>query len=317
MTQAEASCAADGEASPPAASRRPLPVRLGDLTLWRAERRLVRIGLALGDVLARHVPALPPLAAGDDGYEIRSLPARCPLPEEARRMLVLERQRYPRHFIRLEGGFPAYMDGFSAKTRQTLRRKRRRWAEAAGGLDVRVYRTEAETRVFYELARALSARTYQERLLSAGLPSGPEALARMLARAAQDRSRAYILFHRGVPASYLYLPVENGCVLYAHLGYDPAFADLSPGTVLQLEALERLFAEARFAFFDFTEGDGAHKRLFGREQVECVDLLLLRPSLRNRALAVSLAGLEAAVRAVSRLAEAVGVKARLRRLIRR
>lgn len=186
-----------------------------------------------------------------------------------------------------------------------------------GGLDVRVYRTEAESRVFYDLARGLSARTYQERPLGAGLPSGPEALARMLARAAQDRSRAYILFHGEVPASYLYLPVEDGCVLYAHLGYDPAFADLSPGTVLQLEALERLFAEARFAFFDFTEGDGAHKRLFGREAVECVDLLLLRRTVRNRALAVSLAGLEAAVRAVSRLAEAAGVKARLRRLVRR
>ena len=66
-------------------------------------------------------------------------------------------------------------------------------------------------------------------------------------------------------------------VIYAHVGHDPAFNDLSPGAVLQLEAMRDLFDEGGFARFDFTEGEGQHKRQFATGGVACVDLLLLRP----------------------------------------
>ena len=39
-------------------------------------------------------------------------------------------------------------------------------------------------------------------------------------------------------------------------------------------------AEGASAWFDFTEGEGQHKRQFATGGVDCVDLLLLRPRLR-------------------------------------
>ena len=46
--------------------------------------------------------------------------------------------------------------------------------------------------------------------------------------------------------------VREGIVDYAYLGYDPDYLHLSVGTVLQWLALDSLFAERRFRFFDFT-----------------------------------------------------------------
>ena len=68
--------------------------------------------------------------------------------------------------------------------------------------------------------------------------------------------RAFLLFLAGEPVAYLYLPVSGRTLIYAYLGYDAEHAHLSPGTVLQMAALENLFAEKRFAYFDFTEGEG-------------------------------------------------------------
>jgi CelD/BcsL family acetyltransferase involved in cellulose biosynthesis len=278
---------------------------------------MVRVGFDLDTVIEQCLPVLPP--GSGDGYDLRSLPVALVATMTSRygRFLRLERQRYPRHFIRFGGSFQDYLAGFSAKTRSTLQRKRRRWIEAAGGMELREYHRPEDAEAFHRLAGALSARTYQSRLLDAGLPTGPAALAEFRRRAEAGAVRAYILFHQGEPASYLHLPVDNGCVVYAHLGYEPVFAPLSAGTVLQLEALERLFAEPALRLFDFTEGDGAHKRLFANGQVDCVDLLLLEPSWRNRLLAGALGGFDRMIERGSMLATRHGLKPAVRRWLRR
>jgi hypothetical protein len=74
----------------------------------------------------------------------------------------------------------------------------------------------------------VSALTYQERLLDAGLPAGPEALERMRALARRDQMRGWLLFVDARPISYLYAPAEGDTLIYAFLGYDPEFAELSP-----------------------------------------------------------------------------------------
>jgi len=104
--------------------------------------------------------------------------------------------------------------------------------------------------------------------------------------------RAFLLFSEGRPVAYLYLPAAGATLIYAYLGYDPAFEDLSPGTVLQLEALKLLMAEGRFARLDFTEGDGQHKRLFATGGIPCVNVLLLSPGLVNRACIAALDGFD-------------------------
>jgi CelD/BcsL family acetyltransferase involved in cellulose biosynthesis len=219
------------------------------------------------------------------------------------------RQRYRRSYASLEGSFDAYLSGFSSKSRSTLKRKVRKLEERSGGtLDLRSYRTPEEVEEFYRHARMVSSTTYQERLLAAGLPEGDSFLAEMRERARQDSMRGWLLFVDGAPISYLYAPAEGRTLIYAYLGYDPAFADLSPGTVLQFEAMRQLMEEQRFALFDFTEGEGQHKRQFGTGFVDCVDLLLVRRTIANLIAGNLLNGFDAAVVQAKRAVAALGLE---------
>ena len=290
-----------------------LPLRIGARTVGRVKRRLVRVPLSLEEALAGALPALPPLGARSDGYLIVSLPEASLQPLLHGELRPFVRHRYRRSYVALEGSFDNYLGSFSGKSRSTLKRKVRKLADRSGGtIDVRHYRTREEMAEFYRHARAVSAMTYQERLLDAGLPQGPDFLEELSARAARDEVRAWLLFLDGVPISYLYAPAEGATLIYDSLGYDPDFASFSPGTVLQFEALRQLFDEGRFRLFDFTEGEGQHKSLFASGSAPCVDLLLLRPTPGNLAAGHFLNGFDAAVAGAKRAAAAL----RLERLVR-
>lgn len=191
-------------------------------------------------------------------------------------------QRFTRYYIDLSDSWEAYLKHFSSKTRSTLRRKARRFAELSGGeIEWREYRTADEMKTFYNLAREVSAKTYQERLLHVGLPEGDAFEAHIRDLAEQGKALGYLLFIDGEPVSYLYLPVSGDTVLYAHLGYDPALSKHSPGTVLMWVALERLFADPGFRYFDFMEGESEHKKLFSDHELKCADVYFLKSTLAN------------------------------------
>lgn len=296
-----------------------LPLRVGRRTLWRFEKPLVRLRLTLAQGLAGEMPYAGALPRAASGLLVTALPeALLPATRDAWPGLKgFVRQAYPRAYAALDTEFDTYLAGFSAKSRSTLKRKTRKFAERSGGaIDLRAYRTPEEMAEFHALARTVSARTYQERRFGAGLPDGPEALATLRERAARDAVRGWLLFLDGRPVSYLHAPAEGDTLIYAHLGYDPDFADLSPGTVLQLEAMRALMAERRFRWFDFTEGDGQHKRLFATGTLDCVDLLLLRRTAGNLVAGHVLNGVDGAVAAAKGALARIGAERLVRSALR-
>jgi len=271
-----------------------LKFQLGARTLATIPRRLVRVALSLDDVLAGDVPMLPALPAQADGYVITSLSADRIDALETQGLLTVVRQRYVRYHADLRIGEAAWLATLSGSARSGLKRKTKRLATLSGGtLDIRAYRTPAEIAVFHSLARTVSATTYQERLLESGLPDGEAALQGFETLAAADRVRAWLLFVEGRPIAYLCCTAQGGTLRYDHVGHDPAENALSPGAVLQVEAMRQLFDD-RFAWFDFTEGEGQHKRQFATAGTSCVDLLLLRPTLANRATVAALGAFDRA-----------------------
>ena len=293
---------------------------LGSRRLIAVPRRLAAWSFTLEDVLAAEaggaLAAAP--AAGPDGLRVLSAPSAA-LPAILARFPDLipgARQDYRRHYIDMSLGLDGYMQRFSGKTRSTLRRKAKKLAEEAGGTTITAHRTPQEVEAFLALALPLSARTYQARLLDAGLPDSADARRAMLAAAEADRMRCFLLHANGAPVAYLSLPVVGDTLVYAHLGYDPDWAPLSPGTVLQMAALEALFAEERFRWFDFTEGEGAHKALFGTHSAPCSSMMLLRASLTNRALLGARSGFDRLVSEGKTLAERSGALGSIRSLLR-
>ncbi len=287
-----------------------LKFQIGARTLAEIPRRLRRIALSLDQALAGVPPILPALDPADDGYLVTSLPQDAAL---AWRGLAFARQHYIRYYVDLSAGEAAWRAGLSGQARATLNRKTRKLAEAGDGLlDVRGYRTPAELAIFHPLARAVSATTYQERLMQSGLPADA---AHGHALAAADGVRAWLLFLRDAPIAYLWCGADGDTLRYDHVGHDPAYGALSPGNVLLGAALASLFGD-RFARFDFTEGEGQHKRALASGGLACRDLLLLRPTLANRASVAAVGGFDAAMRVAARAARApalAGIARRIRR----
>ena len=299
-----------------------LKFQLSDWTAFSVPLRLHTRSIQLCERAAPdpspRAPTDPPLGTAV-GYMLRALPVEAELPtltviDGFIRYVTLQ---YRHCFIDLSIGMEAYRNKFSAKTRSTITRKIRKFQEHCGGqLKWHGYRRPDVMLEFHRLAREVSVKTYQERLLGAGIPEDAAFVDEMLKLAVHGEVRAYILFDRERPVSYLYCPARDGALIYAYLGFDPDYLKLSVGTVLQWLALEELLAEERFAFFDFTEGQSDHKRLFATHEVQCANLMFVKRTLTRMLLLRAHAQSDRFASVVGRLADRWGAKARLRRFLR-
>jgi CelD/BcsL family acetyltransferase involved in cellulose biosynthesis len=301
-------------------NRVPFRIQFGEVTAACFFLELAARTASLAEVPLRlgQVPAAP-MRPGADGYMVWS----CPIDEALRAFahqpagFVYVTEKHARYGIDMTGGFQGYMAKFSAKSRSTLKRKLRKFAETSGGrIDWRRYRTPAEIEAFRALTAPLSRKTYQHKLFDTGMPEDPEFCALSRLKAGRDEVRAFLLFVNDVPVSYLYCHIERGIVSYEHVGYDQRLASLSPGTVLQVLALESLFDEARFSYFDFLGGEGEHKKFLATSSQLCANIVVLRPRLRPLLIAgCHFAGDRLSAAAGAAL-ERAGLKARIRRFIR-
>ena len=300
-----------------------LPCRLGEVTFWNPALRLwvYQAGLFEGAGEAEVVEHVRAEARARDGAFLNSLRTSDGGTGLSLRSGFLRYvpQQADRFIIDMAGSFDAYMAGFAGKTRSTLRRKMRRFEREAGGeLDVREYRGRDELAEFFGSARAVSARSYQEIMLDAGLPDDEAFRAQALAEAEAGRCRGYLLFLAQRPAAYLFCPIRDGVARYAYVGYDQELASLSPGTVLLLNVLERLHGDAAIHTFDFLEGgdERSHKAFFANRQLDCTNVFLLRPTPRNVAVVLVHASSRRLSRALAWGLARLGLKRRIRQAIR-
>lgn len=284
-----------------AATELPLNFRVGARTLASLPRRLVRVALSLEDAMGGALPAMPPLPADADGYSILSLATGRTKATRwlAGAMLVAERQRYRRYFTDLTIGRDAYHAGLSGNLRSTIKRKTKKLASE--GMAITQHRTPDELAAFHTLARPLAAETYQEKLLAMGLPGDARFVSEMLRMAAGGEVRAWLMTLHGTPVAYLYCPVRGGTAIYEYVGHDARHDALSPGTVLMAQAMRDMIADPALARFDFTEGEGQHKRQFATGHVDCCDILLLKRSMANRAALAALSAWDRAVAVAKRM----------------
>ena len=296
-----------------------LNFRIGARTLFTLDKALVRVPLTLDQALDGRLPVLPPLPAGADGYVVTSLPAERAdaLAWAAGGMIPRVRQRYTRYFADLSGGFDAYWAQLSSNTRSQMKRKTKKLMSASGGT-LRIERSHGadELAAFHAIARGVSAKTYQEKLLDCGLPDDAAFRQEMAMRGVGGSARAWLLYVGEAPAAYLYCPIDTGTVIYEYVGHDPAFADLSPGAVLHVEAMRDLCGETGLTRFDFTEGEGQHKRGLSTGGVAACDLLLLAPTLGNRAAAAGLAGFDGSIALAKRAVKRLGLEDAAKRVRR-
>ncbi len=315
-----ASAAADLKYEPVAVS---LAYRLGEITLF--ERRLT--GLAdrrhfLEQAVITGLPTVPKDGAMSDFYFVPTYPVESPPPTLVRsgEWLYYTPYTFRNYYVDIArlGTFEAYLASFSGKSRSTLRRKVKRFAEAnGGGLDWRVMRTPDEMEEFLGLAIPLSEATYQARLLDAGLPTSQQFASDLRERARSGGARGYLLFLSQRPAAYVLCLCRGGIATYDYVGFDPELHALSPGTVLQYLLLEDLFAGVGVSVFDFTEGEGAQKQFFASDFRQCAKTYVLRATAANWVAIRLHIAMNYASAAAGRVLDRWGLKDRIKKLARR
>ena len=264
-------------------------------------------------------PTIAPPVSSRDVMVIRSHPIHGRL---QRFTLLADSYRYVpaqycRYYVDLAGSFEGYLKKFSSKSRSTLLRKVRKFAKLSGGqICWRAFSRHEEMAEFHQLARQVSTKTYQQKLLGLGIPGADDFVEELLELAHQDRIRGYILFFQNQPIGYLCCPVQDGVLIYQYLGYDPEFQHLSPGTVLQYLVFERLFQESRFKIFDFTEGEGDHKAFFSTGSTLCADVYYYPRLARNFTFLMLHAALQQASNCAANTLERVGLKGPIKRFVR-
>ncbi len=224
--------------------------------------------------------------------------------------------QYRHFFIDLAGSFEDYLRKFSSKSRSTLRRKVKKFLLEAGAEQPFLeFSRPDEMPEFQRLAAQVSQKTYQHRLLGLSIPDDAEHLRELSDLAAADRLRGYILMHRGTPVAYNVCVGLGGTLTVDKTGFDPEFARLHPGTVLQFLSIERLFAEGRFRIYDFGSGDFRYKEFFATGSLWCADILYLRRSLRNLALACAHHSLNRVSEGIKGALDLIGLKDRIKKLL--
>jgi hypothetical protein len=300
----------------------PFKFQLSDRTLATVHLPMHARQIALSDNLAAVDCPEPPLDTPDpgcQGFVVRALPVSCDQPKFRRTSdyLCYTPHQYEHCYIDLTMSFEQYKGKFSSKTRSTIKRKLTRWTDhCRGQIQWRVYRTPADMPEFYRHARAVSAKTYQERLLDAGLPESESFLVALIEQAQRDAVRAYLLFDGEIPVSFLYCPVRDDTLIYSHLGFDPDYLRQSVGTVLQWLALESLFAEGKFRYFDFTEGQSEHKLLFSTHRVKTVNVFFVRNTAKNTLVLRAHNKFGEATSWLGKVLERAGIKTRIKKAIR-
>lgn len=301
----------------------PLKFMLGEMTLFK-----VPLSMAVGTAHFSEISedAFCTWSQWDSvpqsvqGVAIKSQPVSTELPSLTRFSTAIRfvPAQYRRFYLEFGQTFEEYLQKFSSQSRSKRRKEVRKFAESSGGsLDLRTYQTPQELEIFLREARELSEKTFQERLLDAGLPASEEFRHLLLERGAAGEVRAFILFHAGKAAAYLLYQIRApGIVLSVYTGYDPTLRALSPGTVVHYLSIEKLFAESGLRMLDFTEGEGTHKQYFATASRQCADIYFLRPSFRVGALLRLHVILESTSRAIVRALDRFGLKARIKKLIR-
>lgn len=224
---------------------------------------------------------------------------------------------YERCWAATEGDFEAYLGSFSKTSRKGLRRRVKQLTSESGGqLDIRHFANGEIMSAFHADARAISAKTFQEKLMDDGLPAGEEFLRDIEDKARRDHCYGSILYLGEQPVSYLYCERQGAGWLAVYGGFDPAFAKLSPGTVHLLSVLEQSFNERDCELFDFGPGRSDYKQFFATDAVQAADMLILRKAIKNKLIVNAHGALGSITNWGAGLADRLDLKTKLRQKIR-
>lgn len=309
--------------------------------------RRIRVALRLGETSLVHVPlrtvqlfgagvvgpteglAEPALAAlrglpfEFDGVTLEEVPIasdlwRCIESGRARPFIDVVRGRSRHHLVDIPIDAADVLRRVSGKARSNIKRGIRKAEADLGLLDVKVYQSPASMRDLLAAAGPISLRSWHYHVLGQDLTLRNAPLLANLERwAERGWVRSYVLSAGTTPMAYAIGFMAGRRFYYETIGYDPAHTIYSPGILLLARILEELTASRAADVLDFGAGDAGYKEIFSTHVHDEVNLWLVRRTPYALAVAGSERLLAHATRFVGGALQRVGLKSRVRALVRR
>lgn len=316
---------------------RPLPFHFGELKI--ASARLTRYtligepfvlpaGSVDEDLIKRALllDVLGRLASGEavyfEGLALDGPTYKCltTCAEIARGFLLVRLgEPFEHQYIKFPVSYAEYLKEMGSRSRQSVQYSERKLSrDMEDAVQMRCFEAIEDVDRFLEDAVTVSSKTYQTHLLGLGIRKDDESRQRFTLAARRRLLRSYILYCKDHPVAFMVGYQHEGCFYYIDVGYDPAYSQWSVGSVLQLKVLRDLYERAPHPkWFDFSTGFGAHKGRFGNVARLEANILVLPATLRNRIIVSTHALVERLSNSLVSLVDRLGMKARLKKLIRR
>jgi CelD/BcsL family acetyltransferase involved in cellulose biosynthesis len=202
------------------------------------------------------------------------------------------RQRYIVHapdapvnnwLVTLPESFDEYLKQFSRKTRYNLGRQVRLLSEhASGRLEVVKFERQADVELFLAEAGRVAAVSWQGVLVGDRVTANEHWKAKLMSLASHGLLRSYLLRCNGTAIAYVFGYEYERVYHYVEVGYDPAAAEWSPGSVLLYLLVKDLIECGRIGTLYFGFGEIFYKKRFGNTTFPSTSVWLLRKTLSNR-----------------------------------
>jgi len=186
----------------------------------------------------------------------------------------------PHHFMRLPERADQLTAGLSSKHREHLRSEARKLlSDFDGRVNITCFLKPTELDDTIRDVEGVAKKTYQ-RGLGVGFEDTPRTRQLLHFLAQKGWLRIYLLYIGRSPCAFSVGSVSDGVYCCDLLGYDPEFAEYSPGSFLLIRMFEDL-CKAGVKEVDFGPGGGMYKERFGNRRVMEASISIFAPSLKG------------------------------------
>jgi CelD/BcsL family acetyltransferase involved in cellulose biosynthesis len=168
-----------------------------------------------------------------------------------------------------------YWKQLSGETRRNLRKNTNRLKHA-----VRSFTAVADVPELLEKAHRISRQSWQAKRLGLRVRNDSQEVRLWESIASLGALRSYVLEQDGQPLAFQLALQWKGCLVLEETGYDAAYRNCSPGSVLTFRILEDLIARDTPRLIDFGFGDAPYKGSLCNRQTLSGPVYLVRRSWR-------------------------------------
>jgi hypothetical protein len=222
----------------------------------------------------------------------------------------------PRWVLELPNTYNEFLQSRSTKTRKNILWEERRLRRREGSLEIQIQRgCPGHVTDLYEDVQAVFRSTYQYKLKLSPLCS-PQA--EMMWKRLSDLRRlvAAVTYIEGAPVSFAYAHVFKSVAKLETPGFLPKYGPLEVGKFSILRLIEALCGTG-VRELDYGLGYSQYKETFGTRSSLEGHIRLFAPTRRAKRLRALISTVKRIESALDRSVEALGVKRRLRRYLKR